>query len=284
MTGTATADFAQTIAAAEAGVMPNPVPLVPGQQTEIETFAHRHGLHTSFVHLVKALSMYDLAYWRRVADVLRPSIDTRAVVREWMAWVWNAPETGLRDGVRAAELRECCDRVMDLHLQALRGAAPTRADWRQARSALSAAQGDDPVANAMSDVAAAAAWDIDVATGAPTDVIQAWIAARFAEIDHQIEWTDEKSDTADARLDAIMSAGQAAVEALEAQSRDPKDPETQRLKADAFERGARIYAAANPSDLDRREELRNEAMDRVYESGRAGLLRAISAAPATPDA
>ena len=273
------------VAEAEKDATASLIPPLPAQPDVVTAFSLAHGLDRSFTHLVVALAMNKVDYWRQVFERLPADADTAAVVRQWVIWIWSDPEIGLRGRISDPTLLGRADAIIDMHRRTTSAAGPTSREWRQARSAIAKVQTGDKLEIAAAEGAAAAAWNLDDVPAAAEDLIFALRHVMFVEIDKALDWNELKAAAAAEREGAMMAAANACAEAVVAslggadKARTPEEEAALRQQAgDAFEKGMQEYTAANPSDLDRHGQLCVNAWSQVYDLGREGLLRQLEIA------
>ena len=248
---------------------------------DIAAFSLEYGLHPAFVNLLIAIGGIDLGFWRQVIEGLPSGADSRLLVTRWIGWLWTDPEHGLRSKIADEKLKAGGDLILDLQERAASGEDISKSQWRSARSALANAATSDEVETAAAAGAAAAGWDLESVPGAAADMIYAWKGTFFAEIDRDLGWNDEKEAAANQRREKIHSAGLAYADSDAARSEASaaegaaKDEASMARYREQYQKGVQDYVAANPSDLDRRDELRNASYLEMYRLGREGLLRQI---------
>ena len=252
------------------------LPTFSTPRSDVAAFSFEYGLHPALVRLLMEL---DRSSWRQVAERLPEGTDTSLLVARWIDWVWSDPISGLRRRVADERLQARGDAICELQRRAAAGEAVSRAQWREARSALAKAGPADEIEAAAAEVIAAAAWDLETAPGAAADMIYAWRAASFAEVDRQLGWNGEKDSAANERWEKASAAGKARADADAADARSSgveKDEAAAAVRLrQSFQGGIQDYLAANPSELDRRSDLRQAAYVEVDRLAREGLLRQI---------
>lgn len=255
------------VAAGEDGVW---LPKTSTPVDEIAAFNTRYGLYPAFAQLLIVLA--EPLHWRQVIEALPEGVDTAVLARRWMAWVWSDPSSGLRSKITNMASGNACDAVFALHDRAATGEIVTRAEWRQARAAITATASEDEVEAAAASVAAAAAWDLDLVPGAAADMILAWRNTMFAEVDRQMQWNADKEAIVAARGDEAAAAGRTRAEAAVARGDAVGGDTPDARYIDAYTLGLHSFLAQNPSDLDRRAELRQGGYVEIYRLSRDALL------------
>ncbi|EZP50021.1 hypothetical protein [Sphingomonas sp. RIT328] len=252
---------------------------------DVVAFAATHGLDVAFVNLAMFLAIGDADHWRQLAGNLVPGHGTRRITVGWMDWLWSDPQSGAARLVCDPARRLDGEAVGALHRRDAAGDAVDRGEWRRVRYALSAIPDEGPIAAAAIGVAAAAAWSLDAVPGAAADMILAWKELLFTEIDVALDWDEEKEAASAERRELMLAhAGEVARAADGDGSADlPGQPPSDAYQQ-AFGQALSQFAAANPSDLDRRNERRQEAYVRMYQLGREALLRQITSAAAPSSA
>lgn len=255
------------------------LPTFSTPSSEVLAFAKQYAFHPSFIHLLIGIGGNKIDFWRQVIEYMPSGLDGRLLVDRWITWLWASPERGLRCRIGNPALLDACDAVFDVQTKSIEGRVVLRSEWRELRSRLAKAPSRDKIEAAAAGAAAAVAWDLGSAPGAVADMIYAWKATLFAEIDQKLNWNDEKERAASERQQAIHAAGIAHADADAIQFEISDFEEDQQLGSpspryvEAYREGTKKYLSANPSDLDRRSELHSAAFSEVYHVGREGLLR-----------
>ena len=268
----------QWIADDEAGKEDASLPIYSTPVEVRSAFASEFGLHPSFLTLLIELAAGDAGFWRKAIEKLPPEAATRLIVTRWIEWLWSDSEIGFRERIDNPELRACGDAVCRLHYRAAAGEAVSRAEWRSVRFALGNPDSEEELQAAVAAVAAAAAWDLDTVPGAASDMIYAWKTALFTEIDRDLGWNEEKEAAANERSAAAATAGQVMADADRSASNaegEAEDPASSPRYRELYQKGMNEYLAVNPSDLDRRHELRYAKFMEAAGLAREGFLRQI---------
>jgi len=267
----------------EAALQPNSwtLPALSTPSHELAEFSQQYGVHPSFLLVLVSVGGNDIAFWRQVVESLPYGANTRLLIARWIEWLWADPSVGLRRRIGDPDLRACGDSIFALQNRAAAGEEVSRTEWRAARGALSnAAAKVDAVQAGAAGGAAAAAWDLESVPGAAADMIYALKTTLFAEIDRDLAWNDEKEAAAAERSEKMHAAGLASAESEADQSATANggtvDEAAQARMRELYQKGTQAFIAANPSDLDRRGELRNAAYAEIYRVAREGFLHQTS--------